>query len=307
MHDLKYNDIPLFKIAIMGSAAVGKTSIINRLINNNFSVVYEPTLEVNNYTTLFNLNEYDVKTKTYVMLTLEDIFGINNPLLQTPESLVTSEIQKERRKQMTHSFQKLMFTSVDKRDKVSNEQDKKKTKNTSNKKDRNPKYIVYERLFENDDKIERQGFMFVCDCTDPKTYDDIKVIMEKIYQIEKTNNIIYPKCILLNKIDQAHDKKKLKTIISDLEGFKAKMKFEFYRVSALTNLGVQEAFRKFISKIHQQQVDQKQNEGVDDMENDEVESDQITCQDKWNSCSKKAMCGNRMFTCGEAADSEEEN
>lgn len=72
MQDYMYDDIPNFRIALIGSAAVGKTSIINRFINNNFYSIYEPTLEINKYTTLFNLNEYDVKNKTYIMLTLED-------------------------------------------------------------------------------------------------------------------------------------------------------------------------------------------------------------------------------------------
>jgi GTPase SAR1 family protein len=273
--NIKYNEIPNIKIAVLGSVATGKTAIINRLVNNNFSIGYEPTLEVTNYTVLFNLNEYDVKNKTYVMLTLEDMFGINNPLLQSHESTITSSYLKEKRTEMSATFQKLMFTSVEKRDKLSAESEKKKTKNVNPKKDRNPKFLIYEQIFENDEKIERVGFIFVCDCNDQKSYEAIKTIIEKLHQIEKTNNLMYPKCIFINKIDKGADKKKLKAIITDLQQFKTKFKLEFYKTSALTNYGITESFRKFISKIHQQQVDQKQNEGVEDQENDDIMEDKV--------------------------------
>jgi len=35
---------------------------------------------------LFNLNEEDVKDRTYVELMVEDVFGFNNPILQIPEN-----------------------------------------------------------------------------------------------------------------------------------------------------------------------------------------------------------------------------
>ena len=38
---LKRADI--FKICVLGSTGVGKTSIINRIVNHSFSQIYEPT------------------------------------------------------------------------------------------------------------------------------------------------------------------------------------------------------------------------------------------------------------------------
>ena len=49
------------KITFLGCAKVGKTSVINRLINKCFSPLYEPTLEIERYTYKMNLNEDDTR------------------------------------------------------------------------------------------------------------------------------------------------------------------------------------------------------------------------------------------------------
>lgn len=311
MNDIKYDSLPSFRVAIMGAAAVGKTAIVNRLVNNSFPVNYEPTMDIERYTSLFNLTEYEVKTKTYVMVTLEDMFGLNNPLLQTPDNLITSNVLKEKRKTMSENFKNIMFTSTEKRTKLSNEL--KKAKKAPVNKKSNPKDILYEQIFSNDPKIERLGFILVCDCVDPNSGKDLEILIDKLHQIEKTNNLIYPKCIFVNKTDKAVDKEtktKLKTMISELEVFKTKYKLEVFKVSALTNQGIVESFRKFVSKIHQQQVDLKQNEGRDndnENENDVEFDNNVMCQDRLNSCSKKIFCGTRLFTCGERPDDEDDN
>ena len=104
MSDVRYDTLFCCKIAVIGACAVGKTAIINRLINNHFPIVYEPTMNVENYTFLFNLSDREIKQKNYVMVTLEDMFGLNNPLLQTPEQLITSTEQGAQRAQMTKIF-----------------------------------------------------------------------------------------------------------------------------------------------------------------------------------------------------------
>jgi GTPase SAR1 family protein len=298
MNDIKYNDIPCFRIAVMGSAGVGKTAIVNRLVNNYFPLIYEPTMDIEKYTALFNLNDDDVKTKTFVMVTLEDMFGINNPLLSTPVSLINSSVLKEKRELMSENFKKIMFTSMEKRNKLSTEQ--KKPKNNNNQKS-NPRYAVYEQIFNDDPKVERLGFILVCDCTDPKSVDDLKQIIDKLHQIEKTNNLFYPKCIMVNKVDKMTEKEgkgKLKSMMTELEQLKSKYKLDCNKVSALTNQEVLESFRKFISKIHQQQVDNKQNEGVEDQEDALVDDYQPNCGDKFTSISKKMFCGRSIFSCG---------
>lgn len=59
-----------------------------------------------------------------------------------------------------------------------------------------------------------------------------------------------------------------------MDSFKKKYKCDYYKVSALTSEGVGEAFRKFLSKIHQKKIDEKQNEGIEDAEDVDLEEDE---------------------------------
>lgn len=274
MVDIKYDDLFMCKITVMGSSAVGKTAIVNRLVNNYFPLIYEPTTKVDNYSFLFNLNEYEIREKTHVAVTLEDMFGLNNPLLQTPDNLITSAEQKEQRAMMTSVFKEIMFTSTEKRKLLSNEL--KKAKNATASVKKNSKLNVYDKIFNDDPQIERRGFILVCDCTDIKTVEDLRIIIEKLHQIEKTNNLFYPKCILLNKIDRV-DKEKLKSVLKEVESFRSRYKIDIMKISALTNYGVVESFKKFVSKIHQQEVENKQNEGCEDQDEDEEDLDKVEC------------------------------
>lgn len=153
--------------------------------------------------------------------------------------------------------------------------------------------------------IERHGFILVCDVTDVSTANDIKSVIEKLQQIEKTNNLIYPKCIFINKMDR-NQKKNLKTILTELEEIKKKCKLDIFKVSALTNSGVIDAFRKFMGRIHQQKVDEKQNEGMDDRENSEDEAEETYFTDKFDSCTRKVFCGSRMFQCSSGLEQDDE-
>lgn len=60
------------RITFLGNTAVGKTSIINRIINNNFTAQYDPTMKVECYGLNLNISENNVAKKTYVMTSLED-------------------------------------------------------------------------------------------------------------------------------------------------------------------------------------------------------------------------------------------
>jgi GTPase SAR1 family protein len=72
MSELNFAGVPCFSICVIGSSATGKTSIINRIVNNNFYSIYEPTNEVTYYTTLLSLSEEHSKTRRHVFLQLED-------------------------------------------------------------------------------------------------------------------------------------------------------------------------------------------------------------------------------------------
>ncbi len=59
------------RITFLGNTAVGKTSIINRIINNTFTVQYEPTMKIQNYGINLNISE-SIKKQIPVMVNLED-------------------------------------------------------------------------------------------------------------------------------------------------------------------------------------------------------------------------------------------
>ena len=88
-----FTQITPIKIVFIGSAGVGKTQIINRIINNNFSSVYEPTFNRSNllwkwrkifnfynstYSTIYNLNEDETeekkKNQKNILLTIQDMY-----------------------------------------------------------------------------------------------------------------------------------------------------------------------------------------------------------------------------------------
>lgn len=252
---------------------------------------------------MFKITEAEVSNQTYIFATLEDYFGFNNPLLEASDNIIKSEYLKKKKSDMKNAFTELMFTSVNKRNEMSKEETKKKKFDP--KKDKDPKFIHYENIFTKDKSIERRGFILVCDITEQKTLTDLDIIVEKMQQIEKTTGLVFPKCIFVNKIDRNIDKKKVKTFMSEVEQLKTKYKLDYYKVSALNNSGIIDSFRKFLSKIHQQLMDQKQNEGMEEKDLEEEEESIITCQDKYNACSKKFFCGSRMFTCGGPVDDEE--
>ena len=72
MSDISYNEMSCFSVAVLGCVATGKTSIINRIINNSFVSIYEPSMDINYYNLLFSLSEENIKDKRYVMIRVED-------------------------------------------------------------------------------------------------------------------------------------------------------------------------------------------------------------------------------------------
>jgi GTPase involved in cell partitioning and DNA repair len=159
--------------------------------------------------------------------------------------------------------------------------------------------LAYERIFGNDKPVERKGFIMVCDATDIKSVLDLGVVIDKLTQIEKTNNLVYPKCILLNKIDKfQQDKTQLTSIITELNRLKTKYRIKFYKVSALTGKSLLSSLREYLNLIYQLENESK-NEGFDENEDQEEDDEnKIDCTDKLNSCSRKIFCGSTMFTCG---------
>ena len=46
MYEIDYKKIDIFRVTMLGSASIGKSSIIARLVNNSFTAIYEPTHEM---------------------------------------------------------------------------------------------------------------------------------------------------------------------------------------------------------------------------------------------------------------------
>lgn len=252
---------------------------------------------------MIKITDTDVTNKIYVFATLEDYFGLNNPILQVSKETVSSEYIKEKQEKLTKEFRELMFSSVSKRDQLSKEENTKTAKKYDPKKDKDPKFLHYENIFVLDKSIEREGYIIVVDATDPETFKDAATILEKLTQIEKTSNLTYLKCLFVNKYDR-FDKKKVKSLIAECDLLKQKFKTDYFRVSALNNYNISESFKKFLSKIHQKLLDEKQNEGLEDFEEESEEEDPITCNDKWNACTRKCL-GTNAFACGNPDDTDE--
>ena len=63
----------------------------------------------------------------------------------------------------------------------------------------------------------------------------------------------------------------------------------------------------FLSKIHQEQKNQKQNDGIQEPdEEDDMKVFKPGCVDNLNSCSKSIFCGKTMFSCGNQDDNDED-
>ena len=169
---------PCIKVTMMGCCNVGKTAIINRLVNKCFTFNYEPTTDIVTYSLRINLNEEEVVQKTYINLIIQDTFGLNNPILDKPPELLTSKILKDKREQMTKQFRDLMFTSNEMRNKISNNE--KKTKFSQKKGVNIKEEIFMETMAYESEDIQRGGFVFVCDSENDKSLDQVIKIIEKL-------------------------------------------------------------------------------------------------------------------------------
>ena len=63
---------------------------------------------IRNYSVLLNIADDETKEKIYIQLILEDIFGLNNPLLQTTNELIKSPLLQDKRKKMVGEFKNIM-------------------------------------------------------------------------------------------------------------------------------------------------------------------------------------------------------
>ena len=299
---------PCYKITFLGCVKVGKTAIINRFINKSYCPDYYQTKAIESYVTHLNLSEEEVLKKTYVNLIIEDTFGINNSILNKSPELITSEKMKKERLRMSTQFKNIMFTSSIKKDSILEE--KRKKINTRNKKVDMNEEILKDSLGYGSSFIERNGFVFVCDCVKENTMETVFKLIENMNKIEKSNNLIYPKMILFNMMDKVSEKEFYKFIenkVNVIENYRSKYKIDIFRVSALTGQGIEDSIKKFVRGIHQEISNASQNNGVEEQEEDDAVNFNPDFVDKLNSCTKNIMCGNRIFSCGQNSGSEDES
>ena len=74
--------------------------------------------------------------------------------------------------------------------------------------------------------------------------------------IEKSSNMFYPKCILVNKTDRVEKMKEYKKFLGELEDLKHK-DIPNYKISALNNSGIQYVFTStYITLIFKLELEQ---------------------------------------------------
>jgi hypothetical protein len=241
-----------------------------------------------NYSTLFNLSDDDSKDKTYIELILEDVFGLNNPLLQTQESLIKSKTLLDKRKKMVEDFKNVMMTSQNKKSQMDEQKRFSRQSKLS-------QAISVSNIFE------RNGFIIVFDITEHSSLEDAQFILKRLYEMEKTNGIKYEKCVLANKTDKVIDKKRFLNILHELDAFRKTYKCMAYLVSAKTNEMVSEGFKEFLLNVFNKNVKEHHNNNVEE-EGFEIPDIDLTCTEQLTNCGNRAVCGNRLFACGKRPD-----
>ena len=136
---------------------------------NHLTKSRKEPLTFRNYSVRLNIGD-EYKDRKYIELILEDVFGLNNPLLQTQENLVKSITLQEKRKKMVNEFKNIMFTSLNK-----------KTKSDNYLRIFRKKSLLSENLNKKGISVsnlsERNGFIIVFDLTEPSTLEDVNQII----------------------------------------------------------------------------------------------------------------------------------
>ena len=83
-HRKRQPEHPKKTVCVLGPSFVGKTQIVNRIVNNAFFPQYHMTEEKDVYTMLYNKNKGQSGSKPeYVQIEIWDCFPQDHPLLFT--------------------------------------------------------------------------------------------------------------------------------------------------------------------------------------------------------------------------------
>ena len=81
-----------FKICLMGPSYVGKTQIVNRIVNNSFTGFYEPTISPELYRFAYNLNEEDPDLDPiFFDIEIVDLFPHDHPFIEVEAELADDD------------------------------------------------------------------------------------------------------------------------------------------------------------------------------------------------------------------------
>lgn len=119
-------DEECIEITILGCSFVGKTAIINRLVNNSFIKGYIPTKEIERYYFKMDLNDDEICKPLYANIVIEDTFGLDNYLLNKNVDFIQSKVLIQLKNKMTQEFKDIMFTAHEKRNKLLLEEENQK-------------------------------------------------------------------------------------------------------------------------------------------------------------------------------------
>ena len=108
-----------FRICLLGPSYVGKTQIVNRFINNNFTGYYEPTISCNSYRRAYNLNDDELDLDpVFFDIEILDLFPHDHPNMDQEIELMTEEA-KEMEKELSKII-KSPYENITKEDPLSN-------------------------------------------------------------------------------------------------------------------------------------------------------------------------------------------
>ena len=102
---------------------------------------------------------------------------------------------------MSSQFTSLMLTSNERRDQLSKNEKAAKTKFNQKKVVNYKDEIFMESIGIESEHISRVGFVFVCEIKNESSIKSVIKIIEKLHEIEKSNNLMCTKMIMFNKTD----------------------------------------------------------------------------------------------------------
>lgn len=206
----------IVRLAMLGSSFVGKTSLISRFINHDFSHIHNQTENITPFRKLIEIKD-DKTDKKFIMLEVDDLFPINYPPLLDPRN-TSSEICR-------------IFNCV-----------------LENKR-------FYDKKID-EDELHREhpinGIIFVFDLTDNKSIAELEKVINFISIKEAERQRTTPKNPrLLHKIlvGNKSDLFNRKVLAGDIEALKRRFQMSFIKTSALCNEKVDDLFMTIIQTI----------------------------------------------------------